>query len=265
MIETKLVKITPKYAMQLLASNISNRKLSAGHVTNLAAAMSRGEWQLNGESIKIAECGTLLDGQHRLSAIVKNASPIEMFVVSGLPLESFHTINVGAKARTASDVLSISGEKSHAELAAGARTFKAWEINKSAPKFKASGITVAEIEDVIKRNPDIRIYASYKKKELKKMLGGGTLCFLGYVFHNVNFDNAESFFSGLANGVGLDSGSPVLILRDRLMVNSLSHAKLTREAVIALSIKAFNAHNLNRKVGALRYSENEKFPILIAA
>lgn len=262
MIETQLVNITPNYAMQLLANNPNNRKLSSGHVASLASAMSRGEWQLNGESIKIAECGTLLDGQHRLSAIVKNSASVKMFVVSGLPLESFHTINIGAKARTASDVLSIAGEKNHAELATGARNYKAWELNKSAPRFKGSGITVAEIEDVIKRNPDIRIFASYKK-ELKKMLGGGTICFLGYVFHSVNFDKAESFFDGLANGASLDAGSPVLMLRDRLMANSLSNAKLPREAVIALTIKAFNAHNLGRKVGALRYSDNEKFPIIV--
>ena len=265
MIETKLVNITPEYALQLLGKNGSNRKLSLSHVANLASAMARGEWQLNGESIKIAECGTLLDGQHRLSAIVKNKSATEIFVVSGLPIESFHTINVGAKARTASDVLSIAGEKNHHELAAGARTFKAWEMNKSAPKFKASGITVAEIEDVIKRNPDLRIFASYKKRELKKLLGGGTLCFLSYVFHKVNNEKASSFFDGLANGASLNSGSPVLMLRDRLIANSFSHAKLNRDAVIALSIKAFNAHHLNRDVGVLRYSESEKFPIIIAA
>lgn len=264
MIETKLIKITPDYARELLSRNKSNRKLSSKHVLNLSSSMSRGEWQLNGESIKIAECGTLLDGQHRLSAIVKNGSSVDMFVVFGLPIETFHTINVGAKARTASDVLSIAGEDNHAMLAAGARIFRVWELNKSDPDFKSSGISVSEIEGVIARNPELRIYASCKKRELKKMLGAGSLCFLGYVFSCISKPMAESFFDGLSKGTGLESGSPVLMLRDRLMVNSVSSAKLTRGAVIALSFKAFNAHVLGRKIGILRYSESEKFPILIS-
>jgi hypothetical protein len=265
MISSEIKKVTPEYARKLLSNNPSNRPMLLRHVNNLASSMRRGEWQLNGESIKISECGVLLDGQHRLSAIVKTGAPVDMVVISGLPLSSFHTINVGARVRTAADVLSIAGEKNYNDLAAGARIFKCWEINKSAPQFQGFTVSVAEIEDVISRHPKIRNFSSYKRSELKRMLTGSIVCFLGYVFHEANYEKADSFFDGLARGTGLESGSPILLLRDRLLANSLATAKLPREVICALTIKAFNAHVDGRQVGILRYSENEKFPLIVGA
>lgn len=263
MITSEIVNITPEYARMLLSKNGMNRPLNKGHVLNLANAMSRGDWQVNGESIKIAQCGTLLDGQHRLSAIVKTGSPCDIVVIKGLPLESFHTINTGAKTRGAADVLAITGEKNSSVLAAAARLLKCWEDNKTCPKFQGYHVTVAEIEDIIDRHQKLRTYSSYKSDGLKKMINPSLICFLAYVFHMVNPIKAAQFFDQLETGLGMEKGSPVLILRDRLLLNSSQRPKLNREVVCALVIKSFNAFAENKSIGSLRFSSNEKFPLIV--
>lgn len=75
-------KITPEKAREYLGMNTDNyRKLNPMRVTTYAADMKSGRWQLNGEGIKFAKNGTLLDGQHRLQAIIKANMPVEMLVI----------------------------------------------------------------------------------------------------------------------------------------------------------------------------------------
>ena len=66
--DVQLVEITPELAHEWLGFNTHNRNIRQRIVTAYAADMTGGDWQWNGESIKFAEDGTLLDGQHRLAA-----------------------------------------------------------------------------------------------------------------------------------------------------------------------------------------------------
>ena len=46
--------------------------------------MQNGEWKLNGKSICFDWNGRLLNGQHRLSAVVRSGVPLTTLVVRGL-------------------------------------------------------------------------------------------------------------------------------------------------------------------------------------
>jgi len=81
----------------LLKRNAMNRPLSKSHVDKLSDSLLRGEWVMNGDAIRISKCGILIDGQHRLSAVVKSGVSIETIVIDGLDLQSFHTILVSLK------------------------------------------------------------------------------------------------------------------------------------------------------------------------
>jgi hypothetical protein len=67
--------ITPKQAQVILAHNDRNRSLASSRVTVYSGAMLAGEWRMNGETIKFNGDGTLLDGQHRLAAVVRSGQP----------------------------------------------------------------------------------------------------------------------------------------------------------------------------------------------
>lgn len=142
--------ITPEMAKKFLQMNTNNRPLSKRHVDVLAAAMERGEWQVTGESIKISEANTLLDGQHRLTAIVKAGVSVKMVVVEGLPVESFHVIDTGSKPRGTADVMAIGGEKNPLVFSAAARIVKNWEVDPDLTKNTTTW-TVTQIEQVLER------------------------------------------------------------------------------------------------------------------
>lgn len=74
--------ITPEKAREYLGKNTDNyRKLNQIRITSYAADMKSGRWQLNGEAIKFAKSGVLLDGQHRLYAIIRADTPVQMLVI----------------------------------------------------------------------------------------------------------------------------------------------------------------------------------------
>ena len=87
-----------------------NRPLRTSCIERYADIIKRGQWELNGETIKFDTSGTLLDGQHRLSAVILAGMPIKSYVIRDLPRKVFDTLDTG-KGRTGADVLSLRGEK----------------------------------------------------------------------------------------------------------------------------------------------------------
>lgn len=98
--------ITPAIARAYLASNQSNRKVTVTNVKDLAAAIRRGEWRLTHQGIAFSCTGRLLDGQHRLLAVVEAGQPITTVVSRGLPEETFMALDIGKK-RSYADVLGM--------------------------------------------------------------------------------------------------------------------------------------------------------------
>lgn len=98
--------ITPALASEWLEKNTENRRKRGTYITAMAAAMRRGEWKPTHQGIAFSKDGTLLDGQHRLEAIVKAKINLEMLVVVGLEPSSFSVIDVGSK-RTMADTTNL--------------------------------------------------------------------------------------------------------------------------------------------------------------
>jgi len=89
--------ITPEKARELLKGNYGNRPLRRTLVERLAQEMMTGNWQISHQGIAIAPDGRLLDGQHRLAAIVRSGVTVPMMVARNVPHEAFKVIDRGAK------------------------------------------------------------------------------------------------------------------------------------------------------------------------
>lgn len=104
---TSIINVTPSMAQQFLASNAEfQRNLRTGEVKTLAAAMLRGEWILTHQGVAFDSDGKLIDGQHRLHAIIMADMPQDMLVVTGVDPSAFKVLDIGAK-RSTSDLLAI--------------------------------------------------------------------------------------------------------------------------------------------------------------
>jgi len=107
--EPTLIMVSPEIAAKWLEANVHNRKLTQGTVDHYAEQMRRGEWHLNHQGIAFNCEGTLVDGQHRLWAIIEAGVTLPMVVMTGLPLESQETIDCNLQ-RTFADRATLTGK-----------------------------------------------------------------------------------------------------------------------------------------------------------
>ena len=101
------VIVTPELAGQMMSKNERNRKIRTGAVGRIDEDIRNGNWVLNGESIKLDKDGYVIDGQHRLAAIVLAGIPVETYVAYDVERSAAMTIDTGIR-RTESDVIRIS-------------------------------------------------------------------------------------------------------------------------------------------------------------
>lgn len=108
-IKTSIVMMTPEMASALLSRNESNRNLRKYWVGELASAIKSGEWKLTHQGVAISKSGRLLDGQHRLQAIVSAGIAVPITLSENCDEESFAYIDKGVK-RSIGDSLGITNK-----------------------------------------------------------------------------------------------------------------------------------------------------------
>lgn len=105
------ITITPELAREYLAKNIDkNRPIRKAVVHAYAEQMKRGEWKITPQGISFDQKGRLIDGQHRLMAIIESGAKVPMYVTTGVPVDRMLMIDCGAK-RTTADILGIANPK----------------------------------------------------------------------------------------------------------------------------------------------------------
>lgn len=253
--------ITPQMAREILAKNVNNRSLNNTTVQFYMDQMSKGQWQLNGESIKIAADGTLLDGQHRLEACSRLDCAFDTLVVRGVDKDTFATIDNG-KTRSFADHMKISGMKGELSvLAAAARivmTFnKDSKYSNSQRKYTPTDI-IEFCESTEGRWLANSIGAI--PDGMKKLAPRSLLAALHYMFSCVDTMKAEQFFSYLNSGANLQEGSPILALRNRLITWNAERGSAGSDGkrqLVAYFIQAFDAYRAGRDLKAVSYIPNK--------
>ena len=76
--------INPGEAKAYLDNNAKHRPIKDKKVAEYMAEMREGHWKLNGKTICFDSTGRLLNGQHRLSAVVRSGVPLTTVVIRGL-------------------------------------------------------------------------------------------------------------------------------------------------------------------------------------
>lgn len=102
--------ITPAKAQEYLRTNDANRPISKVYVRSYADTMRRGAWLMNGVPIIFDTEGRLLDGQHRLRAVVEAGIPVRFDVVRGAPSAAFTTYDTG-RHRNLGQIIAMQGTK----------------------------------------------------------------------------------------------------------------------------------------------------------
>jgi hypothetical protein len=254
--------ITPLLAQVWLDSaNLKNRPLSENWYLQMACDMLDGRWLDNGDAIRFGSDGVLLDGQHRLRAVVECGIPLETDVIFGLDPQVLDSIDIG-KVRTSADVVHMGGVLNSTNACALA----AMLLNhrqRGVDRYKdVGGPTKSQIINLVKADPKVSLIAGRVGQLGSKLTMPRVVTFCYYVFAEQDHAKTERFFSEFASGDGLERDSPVFLLRERMIANKGSKAKLPLTEVIALFFKAWIAYRDGNKIRCLRWQgkQGESFP-----
>lgn len=265
----ELTEITPDLAREWLGFNTHNRNLRQRVTLAYAADMASGNWQWNGESIKFAADGTLLDGQHRLAAIAEAGVTVQMLVVRGLPSDTQDTVDGGIK-RKFSDVLTLRGEKNAVTLSAIIRRVTVWETAQTVAGRSNLAPTNAQMLQVLDRCPWLREVASLSSQiAVKCDLPASIIGLCIWLFSNCKDaeEDIDFFFQRLADFQGLSKGDAIYELRKTLESSRSVRGQRSEVFLTAITIKAWNAFRAGNPVGVLRFvsggAHPEKFPLTI--
>ncbi|GLC28271.1 hypothetical protein [Roseisolibacter agri] len=263
---TELVRITPKMAEELLARNVElNRRLNRALVERYATDMQNGDWQEeNGETIKIAPDGTLLDGQHRLSAVVESGRPVRFLVVRNVDPDALATVDAG-KSRSFADVLHMRGQENARRVAAAAKYV--WHYENGSMLSSGRAVSHALLAKVLEEHPRMPDAVDDVHAYRPSLQPASVLAFVYTLAKEKHPRRAAQWLAMVQEGEGLKKTDAAWHLRERLL-----HGRSGRGAreqlripyVAALMIKSWNATLDNDTVRKLEWTSEgrgaEPFP-----
>lgn len=252
-----LVLVTPQIAAEWLKDNPNNRNLNAKLVADYAREMRAGLWLSNGETVKRAHDGVLLDGQHRLAAIVASDTAVEILVVEGLPYAAQDTMDSGRK-RTTGDVMAIHGETNSNVLASVARRVWMWDLgnrkftNTDRPS-STELLTVLEKYPSLRRSAEIGTRTNRSYRPAVATVVGTT----HHILLQLDEGACSEFFAQLGTGVELYDGHPILTLRNRLLRDKVNAKNVPFHQHVGLYFRAWNALREGRYLATIAHTAEE--------
>ena len=178
--------VRPEDAEEMLAMNWpNNRKMSQFVVDGYANDMENGNWcWYVGNTVVISKEGYLLDGQHRLAAIVKSGIPSMMLVVRNVPDDAFDYID-GGKRRRASDFIDcpqatyVTALAKAILMANDGNTLHACLTSRSA-------VTRIDITDYARANQDELLEYVQLAYRVKRVIGYGALTTYAFALYQIS-------------------------------------------------------------------------------
>ena len=263
--DVRKIQVTPILAQKWLKENVRNRKISDSKVRTYANDMISGRWkERTGELIKFSTNGKLLDGQHRLLAIVKSQKTIEFDVAYGISESVFDVLDTG-KIRSTGDVFSIEGVINGSIIATSINRFLL--LKKGNSSFEGNRHTMITntlvLEEYKSREDFWQDAVSWSIKNAKAF--GNVIPATGIagfyaLFYEINPEIARDFFNQVCIGTNVTNNS-IVVLRNSLIRNKVASKKLKTRDINAYIIKTWNAFRTNLNYKVIKFdSENESFP-----
>ncbi len=247
--------VSPTKAEQWLKRfNTGNRLINRRIVDAYASDMRAGKWRANGETIIFSSTGRLLDGQHRLMALIKADISIMFLITRGVEDDAFVTIDRGV-GRSIGTVLHLKGQKNAYRVAAVAR----WVLVLDEDLGSKSPTTEAMIERAIEEHPLILKYAgSVKNVGAIKRLTAPAMAQVVLCAEVYGESRIDSFIDSFGSGEGLHRGDPVFAFREWILMSPAKRP--TPESYAMVAGKCLLAYCTGREMKVIRFGPTERMP-----
>lgn len=272
-LQAEWTRITPAMAVEYLSHAAPNRHIRKQRVEAYARDMQSHNWLVTGQPILFTGSGELIDGQHRLSAIIESGETVELLIIRGIRPDAIKVLDSGV-ARTFADVLVIEGEsKSTAGvLAALVKRMALWDTGLYLQSGALSQIlTHHDLAQYLDKHPELRDHAHFATGTRAHPPGISASMFAAVftLCSRIDPDQALAFCSAWRDGTGLEAGSPILVLRERLVSGDVVGYHTTvswlSEYKQALAFRAWNHWRKGTKVTKLQLPPggltNKNYPL----
>lgn len=277
----EVVQMTPERAERLLDQNTRNRNVKIDREKNYAGQMRNGDWRVDGNPIRVGHDGVLLDGQHRLYAIVESGTTQTVLLVTGLEPASMVAIDTGVS-RSLADLLKlrVPDIKQEVHLGSVSRGFYIRSLGEPMPLAlspaasamqRDARITNGRIIDYFLRErvviERLHRYADGVRRQRSSWSGctARVIALVRRELELIDFDDADYFFERIKDGAQLDVDDPIMaLIRYGDRVAKSRHQSPSSEVWAAMLIKSWNAYRSGRRVHNLAYRASgpaaEEFP-----
>jgi hypothetical protein len=247
-----VMTITPEMATAWLECNTRNRKLRWGLVDAIARDITDGNWVLNGETIKRAPDGAVIDGQHRLTGIVKAGIPVQSYVIEGLTMDVQDTVDTGA-VRKLGDQLTLRGMKQGILLGSIARWAFLWEKGHRSKIGGNDKPTHSEVLTFLEAHPELHDAAQFanRARQAFSFIRPSVYGMSWWLFTRISEERASEFLEKVTSGENIGAGHPAYALRARFLATvkpDRTNERLTEHEQLALVSVAWNANREARRL-----------------
>lgn len=264
----KVQNVTPKMAKAWLGNNKLNRKLKESVVKRYARDMGNDNWTLTGEPIQFNCDGSLLNGQHRLHAIIESNKTVPIVVATGVDQSAMMHMDTGVK-RSFNDWLKMQGFSNVANL--GSATKFCYRYEKGTLRTQEVP-TMAEVIQYFEANRERLIQSVsgfVSNSRLRVFFNGPAFVALDYFTTPKMPGEFNAFAHLIANEHTPEPDTTAFTYRkymDNYRIMS-SHRKTHPLILQAIAIKAWNAHIEGRVVESLSWraggASPEQFPTIV--
>lgn len=272
----KWIYVTPEKAQELLdKSKGKNRRnitaASKKRSVSMANDIMAGRWYMNGETIKMDRQGHVIDGQHRLYAIILAGVGVWCLFVFGV--ESAEGVDKGGKCKF-QDELRFKGYKDVDIL--GPALTQLWRWIYLGEDCYRDNITQHTDSDLmillgqLNQNGDLVRSVEYVNQNSNNAIAlRSQLVTFHVLAKQCSEDVADWFVAKLYDGVDLRDTEPVYLARKILVDENIKRAKGSPRALdarhkMALVIKAWNYTCEGRSVSRIQWNptgpNGEDFP-----
>lgn len=110
--------IDSELAKKYLALNFENNRRPAPRaISNMVESMKNGDFHLSWDCIAFSDNDVLVNGQHRLNAVIESNIICKFFVIRGIPHETIKCFDTGNKRKQA-DRIAVAGTPMHPKACA---------------------------------------------------------------------------------------------------------------------------------------------------
>lgn len=263
----EVLKITPETATEWLSDRWGEQRgVRIGHVNRLAADMEAGRFKVSPDAILRIK-GKLANGQHRLTAVVQSGKPQTFLVLESNDEELYKVIDAGLRRTVSDGLIGIMHSKSIPSIS---RWVKAYENKTLRPSHRTghdssdhAKPTQIELIDYCIGNREILVEAAsfvnpmYEKVSLLPLSIGGAVYTIA-ASRGLS-EKARAFL----HQVYIDGGNSAAgDLRNRLILNRGSKARLNLGYIFGITIKAFKSFCNGSRPGVLKWAKDEEFPTI---